>query len=180
MKKNKINLVFSVVAVFSVGILLSNVFVNDSSSSRNVYASENDASGFNNVSEVIYSDNEPSAESVEGYIEDGVQVIEFDLENNSYPNLEVKADMPVRLVVNVDENSLNSCNYVMVSNDLDFQKQLEVGENIIEFTPTETGQYIYSCYMGMIGAYINVVDEDVVPSAVYGTNVSAGGCCGVR
>ncbi len=180
MKKNKINLIFSIVAIFSIGMLISDYFISSANNSkRNVYASENSEEGYSNISEVLYSEDVVNDEKIEGYVENGVQIIEFDLQSNSYPSLEVKAGMPVRLIINVDENVLNGCNYVMSSTDMGFQKQLNIGENIIEFTPTETGQYIYSCYMGMIGAYINVVDETVTPNGIYGDNVSAGGCCGI-
>jgi len=32
------------------------------------------------------------------------------------------------------------------------------GDNIIEFTPTETGTIPYSCWMGMIKSNITIVD----------------------
>ncbi len=115
--------------------------------------------------------------TVEGAIVDGVQVIEFDLQSNSLPSLNLQAGVPVKLIINADENNLNSCNYRIISNTLGIQQQLDVGVNEITFTPNEVGQFSYSCWMGMIGANINV-EENITPSAVYGENVSAGGCCG--
>ncbi len=170
MKKKNLNIIFTVVAVASVSLFLVNSISNVT---KNVYAS--------NATDlpITYVEN-TSQEAFDGRVENGVQVIEFDLQPNSYPNLTVKKGMPVKLIINVDENSLNSCNYVMVSSEMNFQKQLDYGQNVIEFTPSETGNFIYSCWMGMVGANISVVEQDIVPTAVYGANVSNGGCCSVR
>jgi len=40
----------------------------------------------------------------------------------------------------------------------DIEKELQEGENIIEFTPTHSKPINYSCWMGMIGGSIEVVD----------------------
>ncbi len=108
---------------------------------------------------------------------DGVQVIEFDLQPNSYPTLNVKAGMPVKLIINADENSLNSCNYSLVSYDLNIFADLNYGENVIEFTPANEGQYVYTCWMGMLGANINVSSDQEAPEAFYGPNVASSSCC---
>ncbi len=122
---------------------------------------------------------ESTDSEIKAEIVDGVQVIEFDLQNNSLPTLNLQAGVPVKLIINADENSLNSCNYRIISNDLGIKEQLDYGRNEITFTPNEVGQFSYSCWMGMIGADINV-EENIAPGAVYGQNVSSGGCCGVR
>jgi len=38
-------------------------------------------------------------------------------------------------------------------------QKLEVGDNLIEFTPNETGTFVYCCWMGMIRSTITVVDD---------------------
>lgn len=165
-----INKIFTVV-VISVAI----VFVTDK---LNLLSNiSNDIYGQNKSTEKIVPVSENENAEVQGYIEDGVQVIEFDLEDDCYPSINIREDMPVKLIINVSKDSLNSCNYKMVSQDFLFQKQLDIGKNTIEFTPTESGQYTYTCWMGMLGGYINVVDEDIIPSAYYDDNFSAGGCC---
>ncbi len=115
--------------------------------------------------------------TISSKIEDGVQVFRFDLQANSLPTLNVKAGVPVRLVINADQNNLNSCNYAIVSNDLGIQKEFNYGENIIEFTVDSEGQYLYSCWMGMIGANINVSNSQEIPEAFYGPNVAGASCC---
>ncbi len=118
-----------------------------------------------------------STGEVTATIVDGVQVIEFDLQPNSYPTINVKTGMPVKLIINADENSLNSCNYSLISYDLNFLKDLNYGENIIEFTPANEGTYVYQCWMGMVGANINVSNDLEAPEAFYGPNVAAASCC---
>ena len=36
------------------------------------------------------------------------------------------------------------------------QQKLELGDNIIEFTPTQAGTITYTCWMGMISSTITV------------------------
>ncbi len=180
--KNKINIMLTVVGVLTVGVFFTNVVASnflDNNNRKAVASNENSIVQLNDVSieKLNIEADTVSNEVIDGYVEGDVQVIEFDLNSYSFPNLTVKANQPVKLVINADENSLNSCNYMIISQDLGFQKELQLGENIIELAPIEAGNYIYSCWMGMIGANIYVVDEDVTPNATFGENVSIGGCC---
>ncbi len=93
-----------------------------------------------------------------GEIVDNEQVIYYDLDPRRYPNIVVQKDVPVKFIINATESSLNGCNNELIINQYGIQKRLEVGENIIEFTPTEVGTYRYSCWMGMIRASITVVE----------------------
>ncbi len=189
MDKKKLDNVFKVVIAGVAIVFIAGKVFSISNFSSTVYGNQDDG---NTVTNPLYTTgtytttantqltNENSDYQGEGAVVDGVQVIKFDLESNAYPNLNVTVNQPVRLVINVSEENLNSCNYVMQSADFGFEKKLEVGENIVEFTPTATGEYIYSCWMGMVGAYITVTDGDQAPSYFYGENVSQGGCCSFR
>lgn len=88
---------------------------------------------------------------------DGVQVIEFDLSYNSYPDIKVKKDIPVQIIINVDEKYLTGCNNEILIPDFNLDKKLEVGQNTIEFTPTKTGIFTYTCWMKMLKNKIEVV-----------------------
>ncbi len=90
---------------------------------------------------------------------DGVQVINSTLESRRYPNITVKAGLPVKWVINAREGSLNGCNYKINIKDYNIEYTFHTGENIIEFTPTKTGTVNYSCWMGMINGRINVMDD---------------------
>jgi len=51
---------------------------------------------------------------------------------------------------------LNGCNNEIIIPDYKIRQKLELGENIIEFTPTNTGTITYTCWMGMISSNITV------------------------
>jgi sulfite exporter TauE/SafE/plastocyanin domain-containing protein/copper chaperone CopZ len=91
-------------------------------------------------------------------IENGVQVINMSANASGYvPNvLYVQKNMPVKWVI--DGERLTSCNNSIVVPSLDIEKKLESGENIINFTPGED-DINFSCWMGMIGGVIRVVDD---------------------
>jgi sulfite exporter TauE/SafE/copper chaperone CopZ len=92
-------------------------------------------------------------------IENGKQIIKMDVVASGYvPNyFSVKKGIPVKWVVN-GKNVFGCQGYFVVPN-LDIQKALEPGENIIEFTPKESGFINFSCGMGMYRGRIEVIDQ---------------------
>ncbi len=91
-------------------------------------------------------------------IENGEQIIYTELEPRSYPDLVVQKGVKVKWVINVSQNNLNGCNNEIIINEYGIKQRLVVGENIIEFLPTESGNFKYSCWMGMIRANITVTE----------------------
>jgi uncharacterized protein len=91
--------------------------------------------------------------------ERGQQVVNMEERGNGYyPNsFTIKKGVPVRWVI--DAKAPNSCASALVVPKLDLRKFLKAGENIIEFTPTETGKINFSCSMGMYTGVFNVVEE---------------------
>jgi plastocyanin domain-containing protein len=59
----------------------------------------------------------------------------------------------------VKKDKLSECNKEIVIPKLNIDRQLNEGENIIEFVPVETGDISYTCGMGMIKSKIRVVDN---------------------
>ena len=53
----------------------------------------------------------------------------------------------------------NSCASSIISRKLNIRKNLVLGENVIEFTPIDTGRIPFSCSMGMFTGVINVVEK---------------------
>ncbi|GHU74639.1 hypothetical protein AGMMS49992_16680 [Clostridia bacterium] len=86
------------------------------------------------------------------------QVITSTLAANRYPNITVIANTPVKWIINVPSGTVNGCNGRMVIPEYGIQHSFKTGENIIEFTPTQTGTFRYSCWMGMIRATITVTN----------------------
>ncbi len=93
-------------------------------------------------------------------LEQGVQVVRMTQNGSGYsPNtFTVKKGIPVKWIVN--STDVNTCASSIVSSALNIRKSLELGENIIEFTPTETGALKFSCSMGMYRGVFNVVNND--------------------
>ena len=98
-------------------------------------------------------------QSQEAQIEEGVQTIETTLSPYRYEPITVRVGIPVRWTITAESGSLNGCNSAIVIPEYEIQKSLQIGENIIEFTPTKAGTYSYTCWMGMIRSSINVLEE---------------------
>lgn len=92
-------------------------------------------------------------------VDSQAQTIEATVEGFAYPNITVEVNKPVRINFNVGENVLNGCNNEIVIPEWSIRKKLSVGDNYVEFTPTETGTFTYSCWMGMLRGSITVVDS---------------------
>lgn len=133
------------IALISQGIALSGM----QSQSTNSYEQS---------AEVVEEATNNSDESSDSIQSDGdVQLIESTLELGTYPSITVEANKPVKWKINVPEGTLTGCNSRMIIPEYGIQYAFDYGENVIEFTPTETGEFTYSCWMGMITGRIAVV-----------------------
>ena len=92
-------------------------------------------------------------------IEGDYQIVEFDLEYNDYEDIIVQKGIPVKMIIHVDKKYLTGCNSKLILKDFNKKVKLEVGDNVIEFTPENTGTYTYTCWMNMIKNNIKVVDD---------------------
>ena len=89
-------------------------------------------------------------------IVDNYQVVEFDLDYDHYQDIKVKKDIPVKMIIHVDKNKLTGCNNEILISEFNIKKKLEVGENIIYFTPNKKENITYTCWMNMIKNTIKV------------------------
>ena len=64
--------------------------------------------------------------------------------------------MPLKWTIVAEEGTLNGCNNEIIIPSYGKQQKLELGENIIELTPTQAGTITYTCWMGMISSTITV------------------------
>ncbi|MDR0319941.1 MAG: sulfite exporter TauE/SafE family protein [Treponema sp.] len=92
-------------------------------------------------------------------IENGVQVVKSTLLPNRYPAIVVQQGIPVRWTINAPQGSINGCNNRFVIREYGIEHTFKYGENIIEFMPSKTGRFSYSCWMGMIRSTITVIAE---------------------
>lgn len=102
------------------------------------------------------SGTEGSAVSAE--IIDGVQIVTTTLSANGYDPISVKAGIPVRWNIQADAENITGCNNTILIPAYNIEKPLKPGDNIIEFTPAESGTVPFSCWMGMINSQIFVTE----------------------
>ena len=99
----------------------------------------------------------------DGYIaatvEGDTQTVEFDLQFDSYADIVVQKDIPVRVVIHADAGRITGCNNEIVSRDFGFDVPILPGDNVIAFTPGEAGEFTYTCWMNMIRNRIRVIDD---------------------
>ncbi|MBR1931465.1 MAG: sulfite exporter TauE/SafE family protein, partial [Lachnospiraceae bacterium] len=107
-----------------------------------------------------------SNEVSEGYagyqvatLQDGYQELRFELSFSGYADVLVLAEVPVRMHIHVEEGTLTGCNEEVMSRDFGFAQKLKVGDNLIEFTPVQSGDYTYTCWMNMLRNQIKVVED---------------------
>jgi len=91
-------------------------------------------------------------------IENGKQIINMDVVSGGYvPNqFTIKKSVPVKWIIN--GKNVFGCQGYFVVPSLGVSKALNEDENLIEFTPTETGFINFSCGMGMYRGRIEVID----------------------
>ena len=77
----------------------------------------------------------------------------------AYTPITVQRGVPVEWTIVADADRLNGCNNEIVVPAYGLTVALQPGENVVEFTPGESGAVTYSCWMGMIRSSIYVVDS---------------------
>ena len=133
-----------------------------------------------------FANANPGSDGVAGT--DGIPIIkggyqEIKMEVNRYgwspDKFVLQKSVPVKWIINAKE--LNGCNNAIQVPKLGLNFDIKQGEQIIEFTPTETGTISWSCWMGMIPGVFIVQDEVDGNSAGQALNevaVPKGGSCG--
>ena len=68
----------------------------------------------------------------------------------------MKKGVPVRWVINLKD--ISTCASSLVFSDMGIQQILKKGENVITFTPSQTGTLRFTCSMGMYSGEFKVID----------------------
>lgn len=92
-------------------------------------------------------------------IKGDVQEVSIKLASGAYAPIVVQKGIPVRFNIQADAGDINGCNGTVVIPAYNVQVALKQGDNILEFTPDESGMIPYSCWMGMVSSSIQVVDD---------------------
>lgn len=107
---------------------------------------------------ITNSNSRPAESNLNIDMENGKQVVKMSEGSRGYfPNkFTIKKGVPVRWVINA-ENPYSCASFLTVPS-LNIEKNLQMGENIIEFTPEQVGEISFSCSMGMYTGYFKVVE----------------------
>ncbi len=92
-------------------------------------------------------------------VKDGIQYITTGLSSGRYEPITVQKGIPVQWIIQAEDGDINGCNNRIIIPKYNKEMQLSIGDNVIEFTPTDSGVVPYSCWMGMIRSQITVVDD---------------------
>jgi sulfite exporter TauE/SafE len=93
-------------------------------------------------------------------MEGGVQVVSTRLEPGGYQPIVVQKGVPVKWNIIAADEDLNGCNDAIIAREFwPGDRKLGVGDNFIEFTPDKEGNFVYTCWMGMISSSITVVSD---------------------
>jgi uncharacterized protein len=90
--------------------------------------------------------------------ENGKQIVEMTQLGNGYSPRQFTIKKGVPVVWKIRGTNQYSCAAYIVMPSYKISQPIELGENIIEFTPQQTGQARFTCSMGMYSGYFNVVD----------------------
>lgn len=163
--KKSFYLLGSVLVIALMGLALFSGCTRNSGSTGGTAANANTAqtqSGSNAQSNKTQQGNS-AARNVNGgtkaTLSDGVQTVTTNLDQGIYKPIVVQTGIPVKWTITAKDGDLSSCNNKMVIRSYGVEKQLSAGENVVEFTPTKSGTVVYSCWMGMVGSTITVVDD---------------------
>ncbi len=105
---------------------------------------------------VVGSSSVSSADETDIVLQDGVQVIEMDVDNRGFTpsTFTLKKGVPVKWIINGKQ--IYGCTNEVIVPEYGISKKLIQGENIVEFTPSKAGTVSFSCWMGMVRGSFNV------------------------
>ena len=115
-------------------------------------------------------------------LKDGYQEIRMEVNREGFvpDTFVLQKDVPVKWII--DGKELNGCNNAIQVPEYDLEFDIEQGEQVIEFTPTKSGDVRWSCWMGMIPGQF-IVKDDVANTAQVQEELNnapdlVGGSCG--
>jgi sulfite exporter TauE/SafE/copper chaperone CopZ len=105
--------------------------------------------------------NEPTIpkSAITAEIKDGYQEVTTRFYRGQYVPIVVQKGIPVRWTIVINGGDLNGCNNKIYIAKYNLTVPLDFGENIVEFTPDESGAFRYTCWMNMLRSTIYVVDS---------------------
>ena len=124
--------------------------------------------------------NTLSQESERPTIKDNYQEIKMEVNRYGWTpdKFVLQKDVPVRWII--DGKEINGCNNAIQVPKLGLNFGIQQGEQVIEFTPTQTGTISWSCWMGMIpGVFIVEDNLDQATEALNNVKLPESSGCGM-
>ncbi len=97
--------------------------------------------------------------TINSIIADDYQYVDISLEDLRKSDIMVQKSIPLKIILKINKLDLSYYNDKIVIKEYDIDKKLDVGENIIEFTPEKEETIIYNTWMNMIKSKIKVIDD---------------------
>ena len=92
-------------------------------------------------------------------IDGDIQTVKFNLDYSNYQDILLLEGIKTKIIIHVSSDKLTSCNNEIVIKEFNIKKKLKVGDNIIEFTPDEAGDFSITCWMNMIHNNLKVTSN---------------------
>jgi len=157
--KKSFYLVGSVLAIALIGIVLFSGCTRSAETSKGTAVNSNSSQTQSSSKAQTTTTKQSANGGTKATVSEGVQTVATTLNQGIYAPIVVQTGIPVKWTITAKDGDLSSCNNKMVIRSYGVEKQLNVGENMVEFTPTKSGTIVYSCWMGMVGSTITVVDD---------------------
>ncbi|MBC3898148.1 hypothetical protein GH811_00780 [Acetobacterium malicum] len=150
----------TVLAIILLGaVLFSGCTRSSGSTGGSAINSNSSQSQSSSADQTVTAQPSTSSSAAKAIVNDGIQIVSTTLDRGIYDPIIVQTGIPVKWTITANDGDLNSCNNKMLIRSYGVEQKLLVGENVVEFTPTKAGTINYSCWMGMVGSTITVVDD---------------------
>lgn len=104
---------------------------------------------------ISVKNTDPTVAVVTGDVQTVISAADY----SSYEPITVQKGIKVKWTLNVPEGKLIGCNNEIIIPEYGIDAKLSEGDNLIEFTPTQSGTFTFTCWMGMIKSTVTVVDD---------------------
>ncbi|BAH06014.1 sulfite exporter TauE/SafE family protein [Clostridium kluyveri] len=106
-------------------------------------------------------------------IHGNIQIVTTSIGQDYFPPIQVAKGIKVRWTIKVDKAVYSDCNNAIQIPVYNIEKKFVVGNNIVEFIPDKEGEFIYTCWMGMIKSKIKVVSREELRRASNSNNLTS-------
>lgn len=87
------------------------------------------------------------------------QTVVSQLKPDTFLPIVVIKGIPIKWIMHVSKENLNACNKEFDVPRFNIKEKLVVGDNTVQFISNKSGEFTFSCFMGMIKSKIIVVDS---------------------